>query len=198
MTVTVRRVLGDAPVRQRSVIVCRWPGTHGKTIVAPMPVGPPAGTSNGGCPGERRRDRATVDSARPSSASDTAVADGTCQPIVICARLGGSGRHQNSLGALNWVTLGAPLEVVMPGLGVSAGGLMVGIGRPGREVGTELELPPQPAQATAMANTARHACRPAGFRTSQNAQSNYLPRWPRAANQPPPFVSPGVIIGMPS
>jgi hypothetical protein len=76
VTVTVRFVFGEPLMRQSIEIVCRVPGLHGNTTATPFPDGGPAGIWKGG---EGWR---PVGIFRPSSLSETAVADGADQPIV--------------------------------------------------------------------------------------------------------------------
>ena len=95
MTVTTRRVTGERPVRQPSAIVCRSAGAQGNTIAAPTPLGPPAGTSNGGWRGAYMRFSGGIGSGRFNHQLSLAFdreprsrlsCDQTIVPYVWCGR----------------------------------------------------------------------------------------------------------------
>jgi hypothetical protein len=73
----------------------------------------------------------------------------------------------------------------MPGVGVSEGGNLIGIGFPGREVATGCELPPQAASAIATAQAASHVAAPALGRAARLSTRSAPDRQEDLTNQPP-------------
>src|SRR5437588_9519642 len=81
----------------------------------------------------------------------------------------------------------------MPGVGVSAGGNLVGIGFPGREVAPGGELPPQDPSPIAAAQAARHRVAAPALGCAERLSTQSAPDWEDLTNQPPSLPASPIV-----